>query len=68
VIAKNDVTGDELRTKAPTQAYSDGWDRIFKKEESKRLWEHYCKHNGHFRVGTGESCSWCGEKEDGSLD
>ena len=68
MVAKNDVTGDELRTKAPTQAYSDGWDRIFKKEESPRMWEHYCRHNGHFRICTGESCNWCGEKEDATFD
>ena len=27
--AKNDITGDNLRTKAQSSAYSDGWERIW---------------------------------------
>jgi hypothetical protein len=66
VVAKNDITGDSLKSRPATKKYADNWDRIFGKKDT--MWEHYCKHNGHFRVGSGESCSWCGEKEDGSLD
>lgn len=68
MVSKNEITGDELCTKATTQAYSEGWDRIFKEKKEPRMWEHFCKHNGHFRVGTGESCNWCGEKEDTTFD
>ena len=32
MTTKNDVTGDSLITKAPTDAYRDGWDTIFKKK------------------------------------
>jgi hypothetical protein len=39
--AKNDVTGDSIRTKTGNQkAYADGWDRIFGsryKTQQKRL-------------------------------
>lgn len=27
--AKNDITGDSLTTKAASNSYRDGWDRIF---------------------------------------
>lgn len=33
MAAKNDITGDELITKATTNAYADGWDRIFGNKE-----------------------------------
>jgi hypothetical protein len=29
----NDITGNGLVTKAATDAYRDGWDRIFKRKE-----------------------------------
>ena len=33
--AKNDITGDSIATKSSSDAYRDGWERIFgkKKEE-----------------------------------
>jgi len=31
MTSKNDITGDELKTKQPTNAYREGWDRIFRK-------------------------------------
>jgi hypothetical protein len=37
MTAKNDVTGDLIKSKTNSNAYSDGWDRIFgkkKKEEA----------------------------------
>ena len=67
MVAKNDVTGDALRSKAPTKEYADGWDRIFGKKQPE-MWQHFCKHNGMMSVGKGESCSWCGEREDGTID
>lgn len=38
MAAKNDVTGDSIKTKTGNQkAYADGWDRIFgKKKKSKK--------------------------------
>lgn len=34
MAAKNDVTGDTIRTKSGNQkAYADGWDRIFGKKK-----------------------------------
>jgi hypothetical protein len=36
MAAKNDVTGDSLRTRVSNDKYSEGWDRIFgKKDENK---------------------------------
>jgi len=35
VIAKNDITGDSIQTKSLSDAYRDGWDRIFG-EKKKR--------------------------------
>ena len=35
MTAKNDVTGDLLRTKASNKKYADNWDRIFKKKDDK---------------------------------
>lgn len=34
-VSRNDITGDELKSKTPTEKYRDGWDRIFgqKKEQ-----------------------------------
>jgi hypothetical protein len=35
--AKNDVTGDSIKTKTGNHnAYADGWDRIFKKGKAKK--------------------------------
>lgn len=71
MVAKNDVTGDALRTKAASKAYADNWDRIFGKKEvdtNDTLWSHNCKHNGTISIQKGSACNWCGEHEDGSLD
>ena len=36
MTAKNDVTGDSIRTKVSNQrAYAAGWDRIFKKKATR---------------------------------
>jgi len=35
--AKNDITGDSIATRKSTDAYRDGWDKIFsKKSEEKK--------------------------------
>lgn len=33
MAAKNDITGDEIKSKATSSAYEDGWDRIFGKKQ-----------------------------------
>ena len=33
MAAKNDITGDEIKSKTATSAYEDGWDRIFGNKE-----------------------------------
>ena len=33
MAAKNDITGDEIKSKAASTAYEDGWDRIFGNKE-----------------------------------
>jgi hypothetical protein len=35
MATKNDVTGDAIRSKLPSKAYSDNWDRIFKKKKKQ---------------------------------
>jgi hypothetical protein len=43
--SRNDITGDKQATKSATDAYRDGWDRIFgkknvpKKKPDAKLWE-----------------------------
>lgn len=33
MAARNDITGDSIQTKKPSDAYRDGWDRIFGKNK-----------------------------------
>ena len=33
MAAKNDITGDEIKSKTTSSAYEDGWDRIFGKKK-----------------------------------
>jgi hypothetical protein len=37
MVSKNDITGNEIKTKTSSDKYREGWDRIFgkKKDESK---------------------------------
>jgi hypothetical protein len=35
VTAKNDVTGDLIKTKSSSQQYRDNWDLIFRKKEKE---------------------------------
>ena len=28
-MSRNDITGDAIKTKAPSKEYDEGWDRIF---------------------------------------
>jgi hypothetical protein len=31
MVAKNDITGDQIRTRVSTDKYRNGWDLIFKR-------------------------------------
>lgn len=35
MVAKNDITGDSIKSRTNTNAYEDGWDRIFGKKKAK---------------------------------
>ena len=50
--ARNEHTGDRIQTRVPSQAYKDGWDRIFgdKSNGSKEA-----KSNKEETQGAGES-------------
>lgn len=37
MAAKNDITGDLIKTKTSGQAYEDGWDRIFGKKDINNI-------------------------------
>lgn len=32
-MSKNDVTGDDIKTKVPSEKYRENWDAIFKKSD-----------------------------------
>ena len=49
------------------ETFDDNWDKIFNNKKSE-MWEHNCKFNGLHSTSSGESCNWCGVKEDGSFD
>ena len=71
MTAKNDITGDALRSKAPNDKYAEGWDRIFGKKQVDSpdgFWYHNCKHNGGTHTEKGSHCNWCGVNEEGDLD
>ena len=53
-MGKNDITGDNLTSKAPNKAYDDGWDRIFGKKKSKEA---------HAEEFNGERANWYGYAE-----
>ena len=37
MAAKNDITGDSIKSKTSTKAYADGWEKIFgKKKKTKK--------------------------------
>lgn len=38
MVAKNDITGDALKTRTSNKKYDEGWERIFgKKKEEKPI-------------------------------
>jgi hypothetical protein len=34
MVAKNDITGDNIQSKSPTQSYRDNYDKIFKNKDN----------------------------------
>lgn len=39
-MSKNDITGDTIKTKAPSKEYDEGWERIFgKKDKLSQVFE-----------------------------
>jgi len=53
---RNPITGDLLKTKAPTEEYKDGWERIFgnKRPKDVHLNNHLEPSNEHPRVLTND--------------
>jgi len=62
MTSKNDVTGDELVSKAVTDAYREGYDRIFGSKktvaETPVIECPHCKASDGVIAGT---CMYCGE-------
>ena len=57
MAAKNDITGDEIKSKSSTKAYEDNWDRIFGKKEKtpkERLDNHIDGHPNEKQFGSNE--------------
>lgn len=36
MASKNDITGDEIKSKSTTKQYEDNWERIFGKKDKKQ--------------------------------
>jgi len=53
MASKNDITGDTLQTKVPTNNYRDNYDKIFGKTEvvldRPGMWKHTC-HDGQIWI------------------
>jgi len=37
MTSKNDITGDEIKTKSSTENFREGWDRIFGKKHKEEV-------------------------------
>tara|TARA_R110000868_G_C10441901_1_gene725432 strand:+ start:386 stop:571 length:186 start_codon:yes stop_codon:yes gene_type:complete len=37
MTSKNDITGDEIKSKTSSDKYRDGWDRIFSQKKVKKV-------------------------------
>lgn len=61
--------GDKRRPPSVDKdTFDDNWDKIFNNKKTSGMWDHNCKYNGLHSTMSGESCNWCGVKEDGSFD
>lgn len=56
MTARNDVTGDLLQTKSNTEAYRQGWERIFGKKKTESIEENK-KQAEEKECGTSDSSS-----------
>ena len=66
--AKNDITGDTLITKEPTDKYRDNYDKIIRKKPLT-FWSHYCTmEQTELSVESGAPCNWCEKTEEDFLD
>jgi len=73
MASKNDITGDSIKSKGPSQAYEDNYDRIFGKKNYTDNWpnesqfddEKVCKSCGFKQQMTKEPpiilCQSCGQ-------
>lgn len=70
-MGTNDITGDSLVSKVTSQAYADGWERIFnakriekagKVHAGSRSLSRICKESGHPAIGCEGICC-CGQTE-----
>lgn len=48
MATRNDITGDEIKSKSSTKAYEDNWDRIFGKKEKTTTEDLLDKHTNGF--------------------
>ena len=44
-VAKNDITGDSIKTGANSKKFNDNWDRIFLKHYKEKKNKHIPKHS-----------------------
>ena len=54
MTTKNDITGDSIQTKPPSKAYSDNWDKIFRRKMDVII---YGKDNCHHCEMAQKLCS-----------
>lgn len=45
MATRNDITGDKIQSKVPSQAYKDNYDRIFGKSKDIGPGEDECQHS-----------------------
>jgi hypothetical protein len=65
MVARNDITGDAIQTRASSQAYQNNFDNIFRKDKMSPSVEEMKKGTcGCGRSPTGDCCGWHGLTED----
>lgn len=65
MATKNDITGDSIASRATTDSYRDGHDRIFgKKKEEKKLRCDDCRAVGALHCSDPEHCGGMKEVEE----
>ena len=65
MVARNDITGAAIQTKAASQAFRDNYDMIFRKDKMSPSVEQMKKGTcGCGRSPTGDCCGWHGLTEE----